>query len=406
MAAKDDSWTTQGRLTERLIATLSPPASGHRIRWDGILPGFGVRVTAAGAKAFVLRYRNADGRDRTLTIGDPASWPLTKAIDRAKSLRRDVDAGSDPLGEREKRREAPTVNDLADLFVVEHVSKLRPGTAVGYRLLLKNHILPRLGTMRVADLRYGDIERLHREVAKDAPYAANRALGVLSKMLALAIRWEMRPDNPCKGVEKRPEHRRERFLNAYEIARLTHAIAAHPERTSATGIMLLLLTGARCTEALSATWSQFDLANGVWTKPASVTKQARVHRIPLSPEAVALLTERKALADRENARRVREGKPPLRHVFPGGIDGQPLRNVKRTWYTIAKAADLSGLRLHDLRHTHAAILASAGLSLPIIGALLGHSQPGTTARYAHLADDPLRLATSLAGRIITGKPPT
>jgi integrase len=154
---------------------------------------------------------------------------------------------------------------------------------------------------------------------------------------------------------------------------------------------------------LSATWDQFNLdpKAAVWPKPAASTKQKRDHRIPLSAPALQLLVEMKAEADEENRRRARTGKPPIAHLFPGR-NGNPQTDLKHFWAAICKTAKLADVRLHDLRHTHASILASLGLSLPIIGALLGHTQPATTSRYAHLLDDPLRAATDRAGAIITG----
>jgi integrase len=150
-----------------------------------------------------------------------------------------------------------------------------------------------------------------------------------------------------------------------------------------------MLTGSRRNEVLSATWDQFDLTTGTWTKPHTATKQAKLHRVPLSPQAVALLADmRKAATGR--------------FLFPGQSAERPLVEIKRFWASACRQAGIEGARLHDLRHTYASVLASSGLSLPIIGALLGHSQAATTQRYAHLMDDPLRQATALAARVIAG----
>ncbi len=388
------------RLTDKLVKELPTPPSGNRITYDADLPGFGVRVTSAGARAFVLNYR-AGGRERRITIGQHPAWSVRAARERAGELRRQVDSGADPMAERHADRAAPTVNDLADRFEAEHLPKRRPATARDYQGLLRLHIRPQLGKIRVADIRHADIERLHQSIAETAPYRANRAVAVLSKMLSLAVKWEMRPDNPARGVERAPEEKRERFLTPAEIARLGDVLATHPERTSANAVRMLLLTGARRGEVLGATWSQFELSAGTWVKPASVTKQARLHRVPLSAPALALLVEMRVEADKENERRRREELPELIYLFPGK-EGQPLAEVKRFWASVTRRAGISGARLHDLRHTYASVLASSGLSLPIIGALLGHSQPATTARYAHLLDDPLRAATERAGAVITG----
>jgi integrase len=179
-------------------------------------------------------------------------------------------------------------------------------------------------------------------------------------------------------------------------------MAAHPARQSANAVRLLLLTGARRNEMLSARWSQFDLTAGVWVKPAASTKQGKQHRVPLSRPAILLLSEMKTAADHENALRLRDGAgSPEVNLFPGA-NGKPQTDLKRFWASVCSKAGLIGVRVHDLRHTHASILASLGLSLPIIGSLLGHTQASTTQRYAHLMDDPLRAATERLGQIVTG----
>ena len=166
-----------------------------------------------------------------------------------------------------------------------------------------------------------------------------------------------------------------------------------------------MLTGARRGEVLSATWDQFDLAGGVWIKPAATTKQNLEHRIPLSAPARQLLSE--ILAD-ETAKASTRGRELAPWVFPSRVNDGHRDAVQRQWGDICKAALIkTPTRIHDLRHSYASILASAGMSLPIIGQLLGHTQPGTTARYAHLFDDPLRAATERVGAIVDAgrKPP-
>jgi integrase len=208
-------------------------------------------------------------------------------------------------------------------------------------------------------------------------------------MLNLAVRWEMRVDNPARGLERNQEEKRNRYLAGDELRRLTEALAAHPNQDAANAIRLLLLTGARRGEVLGATWDQFDLEEGVWTKPSSHTKQKREHRVPLSAAARLLLVEIKASAGSSE------------FLFPAsrGTTGH-LTDIKRAWAAICKLAGLAGVRTHDLRHSYASMLANSGLSLPIIGQLLGHTQPNTTQRYSHLLDDPLRAATERVGAIV------
>jgi integrase len=385
----DAPWRYAGPLSDDLITALAPPSKGNRIKYDKAVAGFGARVTAAGARSFVLNYR-AGRHERRITIGSFPDWSTAKARERATALRRRIDVGDDPMAERHQQRVAPTVNDLADRFEAEHLPKKRVGTQEMYERILRLRIRPALGKRLVAEVRHADIENLHHRLAADAPYAANRTIAVLSKMLALAIKWEMRGDNPARGIERAPEQKRERFLTPAEIARLSAVLAAHPEKTSANAIRLLLLTGARRGEVLGATWDMFDLGAGVWTKPAATTKQGRLHRVPLSAPALALLAEMRPDAASEQ-----------RFLFPG-VPGKPLQQIKHLWASACRQAGINGVRIHDLRHTYASILASRGLSLPVIGALLGHTQATTTHRYAHLMDDPLRAATEAAGAFITG----
>jgi integrase len=381
------------RLNDRTVKALVPPASGNRIVYDGELKGFGVRVTAAGAKAFVLNYR-INGRERRYTIGSyPAAWSVFAARKEAERLRRDIDRGIDPLGAREAEREAPTVNDLCDRYLAEYAPRKRTGNQD--RDKIERFVRPRLGARKVASITFADIDRLHRAITEKAPYQANRVASLLSRMFSLAIRWEMRTDNPVKGVERNHEEARVRYLTGDELRRLTEALAAHPSQTAANAIRLLLLTGSRRGEVLGATWNQFDLEAGIWVKPSTRTKQKREHRIPLSGPARLLLAEMKATADRRRGR----ASP---YVFPGTSAGGCMVTLDRPWAEIRKAAGLEGVRLHDLRHSFASFLVSAGLGLPVIGELLGHSKPNTTARYAHLFDDPLRAATERVAAIVTG----
>jgi integrase len=390
----------QVKFDDRFVRSLAAPESGNRIayeRGNDAVRGFGVRVTASGAKSFVLNYSIA-GRERRLTIGGYPAWSVAAARSQASSLRRKIDAGTDPLGIREAEREAPNVSDLCDRYIAEHASRKRTGSSD--EAMIRGIVRPELGSRKVASITFTDIDRLHRKVTKDrGPYQANRLIALLSKAFSLAIRWQMRGDNPAKGVERNPEERRYRYLTGEELRRLTEALAVHPSQSAANAVRLLLLTGARRGEVLAATSDQFDLETGLWVKPSSHTKQKREHRVPLSAPARQLLAEMRARAERRAQER---GRLPSPYVFPARTGDGPMVEIKTAWAALCKAAGLDGVRLHDLRHTYASVLASAGLSLPVIGALLGHTQPSTTARYTHLFDDPLRDATERVGAIITG----
>ena len=225
---------------------------------------------------------------------------------------------------------------------------------------------------------------MHRKITKvrGTPVRANRTIEVLRKAYNLAIRWEWCENNPASGIQKNREEKRERFLSPEELARLSAALDDHGEPVSANAIRLLMLTGARKSEVLTATWDMFDLDKGVWVKPSAHTKQRREHRVPLSAAALELLREMKknAIGD---------------YVFPGKSDDQPLTDIKRSWESVCVKAGLAiqvekrnregkvmkdkdgtpvrtwkpNVRIHDLRHSFASLLVSGGASLPMIGAM-------------------------------------
>jgi integrase len=382
---------TPKRLTDAAIKRLTPPESGNRITFDARPAGFGVRTTAGGSKAFIFNYRvKGTGQQRRITIGQVGDWTLGAARDEAKRLRKLVDNGSDPRGDFEDQREAPTVAQLCDRFEREHLPRKRPATQKAYRGLLDLHIRPHFGQhTKVADVTYADVDRLHRNVTakRGSPYIANRCVAVLSKMFSLAIRWQMRSDNPARGIERNPETKRKRYLSGDELARLTTALAAHPDHQFANIIWLLLLTGARRGEVFAMRWADVALDNGIWSKPGSTTKQKTDHVVPLSAPAVTLLKKIKKRGE---------------FVFPGDGASGHVVEIKKGWAALCDSAGITGLRVHDLRHSFASQLVSGGATLPLIGALLGHSNPATTARYAHLFDDPQRAAVEKIGAIIGG----
>jgi integrase len=349
--------------------------------------GFGLRVTAAAARSFVLNYRIA-ARERRYTIGSYPDWSVAAAREQAKELKRKVDIGHDPMGRRHEDRAAPTVAQLATRYLEEYAVRKAHRSRKDEESMLRNLVLPSIGKLKVPEVRHDDIDQLHREIGQSRPVRANRVLQVLSKMFALATRWGYRSDNPVLGWHRNPEHRRSRYLSSLELGRLTTVLAEHPNQRCASAVRLLLLTGARRGEVLAAGWDQFDLNLGVWVKPSSHVKQKKEHRVPLSGAAIRLLRE------------MHSTSTGSRFLFPGKVPDRPLQEVKAFWAGVCRKAGLKDCRIHDLRHTYASILASAGLSLPVIGALLGHSQPSTTARYSHLFDDPLREATERVGAVV------
>jgi integrase len=215
----------------------------------------------------------------------------------------------------------------------------------------------------------------------------------LKPMAGEAKSWrDQAQGNPCKGIERNPETAKERFLSPAEIAAVVEGLDARGRTPTADCLRLIMLTGCRPKEAMLATWAQFDAQPGFWIKPSSHTKQRKEHRLPLGEPALQLIADI----------RVRRGDiKPDDYVFPGRWPGQPLQQLRGCWEVVCKQAGLTDIRIYDLRHTFAATGAGGGLSLPLIGRLLGHTQHRTTQRYAHLADNPLREAADKVASAIT-----
>lgn len=263
---------------------------------------------------------------------------------------------------------------------------------------------PQLGNRKVSEVTSEDIGKLHRSL-KATPYQGNRVLSLLSAMLAWAKREKKwcSGDNPCKGVPRYHEDTREYWLSEAQLDTVTKLLEKHPKRAPATALSLIILIGCRKTELLSATWTEFDLARAFWQRPSHHSKAKRIETVPLSARAVEVLSAWKLELEQEAARKAREdGRseiPPISEfVFPGRAGH--LQDVKMIWREIRAAAGVPQARVHDLRHTFASHLVSRGTSLHIVGKLLGHTQPQTTARYAHVADGALRDAADSFAAIL------
>ncbi|MFN0263377.1 tyrosine-type recombinase/integrase [Tepidamorphus sp. 3E244] len=376
-------------LSDKQVRDLEPhPQRNQQIVYDTQVTGFGIRITATGKKSFILNY-HVNGRERRRTIGHYPAWSVAAARKQAAEWRRMADAGVDPAEEKKALRDARTVDQLWERYRDEALLAKAKRSQADEISMWDTWVLPKLGTRRLSQISHSDIDKLHRNITTKYPVRANRIIASLRRAFNLAIRWEWVEANPAIGVALNPEEPRERYLSPREIDRLLDALQAHREQISCAVIRFLLLTGCRKGEALSATWDQIDFDEETWTKPSSHTKQKRPHRVPLSAAAVALLEDLKSTSK-------------CKFIF--SRDGKrPLQDIKRTWSAVRKDADINDVRLHDLRHSFASILASENHSLTVIGRLLGHTQPSTTARYAHLFDDPLRSATEVVSKKLTSK---
>jgi integrase len=410
---------TSKKLTKRLIDGLA--ASDQRyVVWDADLKGFGLRVEASGTKAFILRYRPRDGgRDgpkRFVTLGRYGALTPEEARSEARGILGAVAKGADPASDKAAAKAALTVSELFDEFERLHVTpKLKPNTASSYRGVFDVHIDPAIGRKRAVDVQPADLLR-HQAKLDGHPASANRVLAVVSAMYAWGEKHGFVGEgtNPAAKITRFGNRKRERFLGLDELERLGAAIkegetigipwepdprknAKHAPkaenrrvvigREPAAALRLLMLTGARLREILHLRWKEVDLERGLLLLPDSKTGQKT---IVLNAPAMMVL---KGLP--------RAGIYVIAGTTVGTDDEKPRADLKRPWALVSKRAGLTGVRIHDLRHTFASYGAGANLGLPIIGKLLGHSQASTTNRYAHLADDPIKRASEAIGSTIS-----
>ncbi|MEJ0094250.1 MAG: tyrosine-type recombinase/integrase [Methylocella sp.] len=406
----------RARISKRSVDALAcPPGKDRDFLWDDALAGFGVAAFPSGKKVYVTQYRQ-NGRSRRATIGEHGRLTPDEARSEAKKLLGAIESGADPIAQRRATRTIPLFREVADQFMRTHVgAKRKARTLDSYETLLRLHILPSIGSLRVTDVRRSNVSKIHADLA-DHPGAANRSLSVISAIWNwAAIQHEdlALPANPAKGIKRNPEEGRERYLTTDELARLGDVLAeaetsglayrvdeSRPAAKHAPkpenrrrridpfaigAIRLLILTGARLREILTAKWDYIDFERGLLNLPTSKTGKKSLF---LSAAALEVLAALPRMA----------GNP---YVVPGEKSGAPRVDLKNPWAAVTQAAGLEGLRLHDLRHSFASVGAGGGLGLQIIGKLLGHSQPATTARYSHLDNDPMQRAVNQIGNTIS-----
>lgn len=381
----------QVRLTKRAADAAKARATEFYL-WDRELPGFGLRVRPTGSKVYLFRYSaGRHGRTRKIMLGAHGKVTADAARSRAERLRGAVASGEDPAAVRDAAKAMPTVEGFARRYLEEHaVPHKRPSSVEHDRAYVRRVIVPRLGRLRLDKVTRADVAGLHHS-RRDTPIDANRALALVSKMFSLAESFGLRPQgtNPCRGIQRYRENRRERFLSDAELAHLGTALSEAEKEGeplfAVAALRLLVLTGARRGEILGATWQDVDFEAGVLR--VARPKEGRPKEVRLGPPALSILASLPRI----------EGNP---HVIVGRVHGSPFVGLQDVWERVRVKAGLEDVRIHDLRHAFASVAVAGGASLPVIGALLGHRQAATTQRYAHLSDDPLRsVANATSERI-------
>ncbi|MBY0532969.1 MAG: tyrosine-type recombinase/integrase [Xanthobacteraceae bacterium] len=392
------------------------------IAYDADLSGFGIRVSR-NKRSWFVEYRPVGSKNkRRFFFGSAAVLTAEEARLEAKSLLARVQLGGDPAAERHKKRTTPSFQTVATDYLDEadkiakanpQEARLRPSTIKNYRSLLKRHLGPAIGTTAINRITQPDLSRLHQKLGVEKPATANRCLEFVGSVLRYAARYGFIEQgwNPTRGIPPFKEKKCERFLSEAELGQLGDSLREAEtvgvpweidpakktkhvpkkdrktkiDKLAAAAIRLLVLTGARKGEILGARWHDLDVSRAVLMVDGKTGRRP----VLLSAPALEILTSLKRTSN---------------FIFPSqGEDDAPRFDLNRPWRAVRRHAGLEGVRLHDLRHSYASVGAAAGLSLPMIGKLLGHTQPITTARYSHLADDPLRRAANSTAATIAAK---
>lgn len=363
--------------------------------WDSELKGFGLNVQPTGKKAYFAYYRTQSGQQRKPSIGLHGKVTAEEARQIAKRWIAGAITGQDISGDRKEARAAPLIKELAVRYLEDYAKPFKkPRSYKSDKSNLDNHVLPLLGTKKVAEITRADIEFVKtsiregktaarkkakyrgRSIVTGGPGVANRTVALMSKMMACAVDWGMRRDNPALRIKKYPERRKDRFLDIDEIDRLLQSLRVAEEQKTETPdivacFLLLLFTGLRCGEILDLEWSDVDLSRKTLRLRDSKTG---ARTVPLNNQAAAILKRHSAnkVSSFVIKSATGEGRPAL---------GKPWERIRRR----ARIDDTANI--HCLRHTFASWAVMGGLSLAQTGALLGHKSSQTTLRYAdHLTE--------------------
>lgn len=366
-------------LTNRSIESIQT----GKVIWDEKLQGFGARRQSAnGSISFILKTR-IRGRQKIITIGRYGVLTIQAARAEALRLLGTISSGLNPIEIKELQE--LRVHDLAEAWLKRHVSNLKPSSAKRYQCLIRDYIGPKLGRIYADDLTPQVVVRFH-DTLGNKPRTANYCVSTLSSMWGWAAkRGLIKLDNPCLGVQRYPENKRKRYLTAPEIKRLADAFAKEEQANpfAVAAIKILIMTGARLGEILSAKWDWID---------------GDILKLPDSKTGAKDITLPSPVLDILAALPRLEGNP---YIIVGKRNGQHMVNLRKPWMRIVKSAGIAHVRLHDLRHSFASFAVSSGASLTLIGEQLGHRSLATTQRYAHLARDPVRQATETTANIIS-----
>jgi len=380
----------KAKLDAQFALTAQCPPDRKKVDyWDTgtVCNGLVLEVRSTGGRTWYLRYQDQHGRQRQHKIGRWEDLAFDQVRKTARKLRSEVVLGGDPAAQKAAVKAVPTYAELAQQHL-DHAKTYQRSYATT-EMYVRRHILPRWGKKHLTDITQPDVAKWLADKADEglAPATVEKIRVIFGRSFELAMRWNIPggEKNPVRGIPRRRfVNARDRSLNSMEIERLRRAVAQSRNKQLPEIVGLLLLTGARVSEVLSAEWKNVDIERRTLLIPMSKTGKARF--IPLSRAATDLIGGIKR-------------KDGARYLFPSRTnpDGH-LTTIKHAWQTARSEAKLGDLRIHDLRHAAASAMVSAGVDLFAVGRVLGHANHASTLRYSHLAQDTLLAAVEAGAK--------
>lgn len=376
------------KLTKRIVDALEPDPSAERTVWDTELKGFGVRMMPSGVASYIVKYRTAENRQRKMTVGRVGTLTPEEARQLARERLTDVSKGGDPSAERKQLRKTATLSEVCEDYLVEAKARLKPNSYLTNSSNINVHILPLLGNQSVASITRADVTKMQADIiagktakmrkgrggnTTGGPSAAHRATVMLGAILEYARSHGAISENVAFGVRKPKTNKQKRYLNDEEIGALGKTLAGADAESAVAvaAVRFLLLSGCRRMEVLSLPIKWIDKANGC-IRFGDTKTGAQIR--PIGKKAFDVLDD----IDSRNG-----------WAFPAEVGDGHFVGLPRVLARLCKTAELDDVTIHVLRHTFASVAAGMGYSELTIAGLLGHSVPGVTARYAHVADSAL-----------------
>lgn len=376
-------------LSPQFALTASCPPDRKKVDyWDTgtVCNGLVLEARVSGGRTWYLRYQDTRGHQRQHKIGryEDVGWEQVRKT--ARKLRSEVTLGGNPAQDKAAIKAVPTYAELAQKHL-DHAKTYQRSYSTT-EMYMRRHILPKWGKKYLTDITQPDVAKWLADKASEgfAPATVEKIRVIFGRSFELALRWDISgAKNPVRGIPRRRfANARERFLNSQEAERLRLAVAQSRNKQLPAIVGLLLLTGARVSEVLSAEWANVDLERRSWLIPMSKTGKSR--HVPLSQVAIDVIRQIKR-------------KDGARYLFPSRFDPRkPLGSIKHAWQTARDEAKLGDLRIHDLRHSAASFMINSGVDLFAVGRVLGHANHASTMRYSHLANDTLLAAVEAGAK--------